>query len=356
MDIYAYGKYGEGTPTHEKWFGEEAQRERGMKEIAATQEENIAAAEEYYGKRKSVHKDLVRKGMIPSGAPVGEEIVADDSAYVTRGVKPDALERGAVVEEAYAEGSQYSKEDLDKIKAGRVRDTRSVESHINPNYQDFIIESDLQQSALPEKLGPVSRTQPQESTIGPDRKTTYENAPGSVMDALTSPDKDYLWPGAAKGKITSSLVERVIGAESSGNPKAVSSRGAQGLMQIMPNTAKEIRARLGQGKWTQLKGKDAWSDVELGVDLQDPKENIRLGTEYLNILSEKYGGNIENTLMAYNWGRGNVDKLLSGQPLRIPDETQQYMDKVFGISGMRETKGEEEKILSRVRTSYGGMY
>jgi len=206
-------------------------------------------------------------------------------------------------------------------------------------------------------MGP-GRKEPEKTGYSPLKfEASYEDAPGSVMDALTSPDKDYLWPGAAKGKITSSLVERVIGVESSGISSQVNKKsGAQGLMQILPNTAKEIRARLGEGKWTQREGADAWSDVELGVDLLDPKENIRLGTEYLNILSEKYGGNIENTLMAYNWGRGNVDKLLSGQPLRIPDETQQYMDKVFGISGMRETKGEEEKILSRVRTSYGGWY
>ena len=127
-------------------------------------------------------------------------------------------------------------------------------------------------------------------------------------------------------------------------------------MQILPDTAKEVLAREGKGKWTQLKDEDAWTDVELGVDLLDPKVNMEIGTSYLNYLSGEYGGNIENALMAYNWGRGNVDKLLSGQPLRIPKETQKYVDQVTGKLGLGKSYREEEKILSRIRTSYGGLY
>ena len=89
MDIYAYGKYGEGTPTHEKWFGEEAwekseerrikrqeltpeQRESGMKKIAATQETDISAGGEYYGKRKEVYTDLMKRGIIQPTVDPGD--------------------------------------------------------------------------------------------------------------------------------------------------------------------------------------------------------------------------------------------------------------------------------------------
>ena len=114
MDVYAYGKYGEGTPTYDKWFGEEAQRERGMKEIGEIREANVAAAEQQYGKRKEVYRDLVSRGMIKeSETPVAEEIIADDSAYVTRGAKPDVLEGGAVIEETSAD---YTPEVLERIK------------------------------------------------------------------------------------------------------------------------------------------------------------------------------------------------------------------------------------------------
>ena len=66
-----------------------------MKEIDEIRKANVAAAEQQYGKRKEVYKDLVSRGMIKeSETPVAEEIIADDSAYVTRGAKPDVWKEG----------------------------------------------------------------------------------------------------------------------------------------------------------------------------------------------------------------------------------------------------------------------
>lgn len=86
--------------------------------------------------------------------------------------------------------------------------------------------------------------------------------------------------------VSENLINAVIQQESGGNPAAVSSAGAVGLMQLMPGTA-----------------------AEMGVsDRYDPEQNIMGGTKYLSILSEKYNGDEESALAAYFAGSGNVDK------------------------------------------------
>ncbi|HUL31370.1 MAG TPA: lytic transglycosylase domain-containing protein [Thermodesulfobacteriota bacterium] len=98
------------------------------------------------------------------------------------------------------------------------------------------------------------------------------------------------------------LVRAVIRAESGGDPSAVSSAGAQGLMQLMPATA-----------------------VDLGVkDVFDPYENIMAGTSYLRQLLDRYHGEVKLALAAYNWGQGNVER----RPEAMPRETKNYIAKV----------------------------
>lgn len=121
------------------------------------------------------------------------------------------------------------------------------------------------------------------------------------------------------------LVFSVIKAESNYNEKAVSSKGAVGLMQIMEPT----------GKWAAEKmGKEEFSK-EL---LYDPVINIQIGCFYLSYLMDLYEGNLENALAAYNAGPTNVDKWLedkayskNGKNLtHIPfSETKDYVKKVM---------------------------
>lgn len=117
-----------------------------------------------------------------------------------------------------------------------------------------------------------------------------------------------------------SLVKAVIQVESAGKPKAVSGKGAAGLMQLMPATAKE-----------------------LGVaDRFDPEQNIEGGSRYLQQMLDKYG-KTDIALAAYNWGPGNVDKAIKKvkaegkrvtwanimQAVKVPQETRLYVDKVL---------------------------
>lgn len=95
-----------------------------------------------------------------------------------------------------------------------------------------------------------------------------------------------------KYSIEPALIASMINAESSFNPQIVSNKGAVGLMQIMPNTAKYLVFRLNLREYNDL-------------DLLDAKTNIEIGVAYINYLSQKFDDEF-TILCAYNAGEGNV--------------------------------------------------
>ena len=95
--------------------------------------------------------------------------------------------------------------------------------------------------------------------------------------------------------VPDSLVNAVIGTESSGNPDAVSFKGAQGLMQIMPKTAKDIAEKLG----------DPYSEEML----KDSKWNKRWGTYYIKEGLDRYGGDPRFALIHYHSGPSGADRV-----------------------------------------------
>jgi soluble lytic murein transglycosylase-like protein len=106
-----------------------------------------------------------------------------------------------------------------------------------------------------------------------------------------------------KHQIDADLINSVIHAESAFNPRARSSKGALGLMQLMPGTA------------SQLGVKDAY----------DPAANVDGGTQYLRELLEKYNGDLIKALAAYNAGPGRVQQYKGVPPYR---ETQAYVARI----------------------------
>lgn len=109
------------------------------------------------------------------------------------------------------------------------------------------------------------------------------------------------------------LTPAQIKQESGGNPNAVSPKGAEGLMQLMPGTQKDP----GFGV----------KPVQNGTT----GENVRVGQDYTNAMLTKYSNNKPLALMAYNWGPGNVDSWLAAgaKPEAVPKETVDYVSKVL---------------------------
>jgi hypothetical protein len=114
--------------------------------------------------------------------------------------------------------------------------------------------------------------------------------------------------------LTAGLLDAVIERESSYQPCAVSPKGAQGLMQLMPNTA-----------------------AELGVTNPfDPHQNVDAGAKFLKQLMDRYGGNVVLALAAYNAGPQRVDS--AGGVPALP-ETLGYVSGILDKMGIDEAPG-----------------
>ncbi|MFO7653928.1 MAG: transglycosylase SLT domain-containing protein [Candidatus Krumholzibacteriia bacterium] len=135
-------------------------------------------------------------------------------------------------------------------------------------------------------------------------------APGAAPAAA---DTLRTWGGAIarasdETDVDPALVLAVMQAESAGRADAVSPRGARGLMQLMPGTAREV-----------------------GVDPDRPEENVLGGARYLGGLLERYAGRLDLALAAYNAGPGSVDR--AGRAVPDYPETRRYVEKVLDLYG-----------------------
>lgn len=178
------------------------------------------------------------------------------------------------------------------------------------------------------------------------KKSDLLSVGGVGVAAITSPEMDDLFnqiqgfeasPDAPKASVKvgkqdisiptgekyapASLVKAVMKVESGGKQEAVSSKGARGLMQLMPATARD-----------------------LGVDAKDPKQNVEGGSRYLAQQLNEFGSE-ELALAAYNWGPANIKRAMAKvraegkRPtwanikayVKVPKETREYVDKVLSL-------------------------
>lgn len=153
----------------------------------------------------------------------------------------------------------------------------------------------------PQQPAGVSASAIDPSTITWDQPAPEPRTAPSNYDGLIN-------TAAKKYNLDPRLIRSQIQTESSFNPKAVSKAGARGLMQLMPATA-----------------------ADLGVaDSFDPAQNIEGGAKYMRQLLDRYDGNWEKALAAYNGGMGNLDKL--GMD-KMPKESRDYVRKVMAGAG-----------------------
>lgn len=142
---------------------------------------------------------------------------------------------------------------------------------------------------------------------------TVKQAPQQIANAADTvkehffrtevPFGSIIYSEAKKNDLPPELVAAVVNTESKFKPTARSQRGAVGLMQLVPRT----------GRWMGA------------TNLADPAQNIMAGAKYLRYLSDRFGGDQQKIIAAYNAGEGNVRRFNGVPPFR---ETRNYVNKV----------------------------
>ncbi|MGB8986288.1 MAG: lytic transglycosylase domain-containing protein [Candidatus Sulfotelmatobacter sp.] len=150
----------------------------------------------------------------------------------------------------------------------------------------------------------VSQYVGRESSQSANAKIVAANFRGTLT---TAADIDSaIEQAAARHNVDPNLVRAVVKVESNFNPNAVSRKGAMGLMQLMPSTARQLKVN----------------------NPFDPEQNVDAGVRHLKQLLESYGGDIKLTLAAYNAGAGAVARS-SGVPRYA--ETQNYVRRITNL-------------------------
>jgi hypothetical protein len=159
------------------------------------------------------------------------------------------------------------------------------------------------------ELTTVERVLEDELLVQPGEQV--ESLPGIVVGFAASqsvpdtPFGDSIYSLAEEYGLNPRLIAAVVRAESSFDPQAISSQGAQGLMQIMPATADRFGVEPGQ--------------------VFDPETNLETGIRYLSHLSRRYEGDLTLMLAAYNAGEATVQRFGGVPPYR---ETQEYIRRI----------------------------
>ncbi len=140
-----------------------------------------------------------------------------------------------------------------------------------------------------------------------DGKSRSTHGPRPELNAVQRSDLDQIIVTHARRRsLDPDLVRAVIQVESAYQPSAESHKGAMGLMQLMPATARDLSV----------------------VDPWDPGENVRGGTDYLRQLIDQFGGQLELALAGYNAGPQAVERYGGVPPY---DETRNYVERVMRL-------------------------
>lgn len=161
-----------------------------------------------------------------------------------------------------------------------------------------------------------ARTSAPPPTCGSGQKACDSRWPAAQRDQIAAVQPD-VEAAARTYKLDPRLINAVIWVESKFDPNARGPGGTQGLMQLMPATARELAERLGERSRPL-----------------DPGFNIRAGSLYLSRMVRRFGGDVRLGLAAYHRGAGHVAKWQQAGGRGVPEGSRKYVDKVFAAQKM----------------------
>ena len=164
--------------------------------------------------------------------------------------------------------------------------------------------------SLIDKILPDEVPHPDPKTDEPDQKKATEETPVDTGVLSQTPYGEIISAMSEAHGVDPMLVRALIQVESNYRPRAKSQRGAMGLMQLMPATAREHKVR----------------------NPYDPKANIAAGVKHLKGLIDRFDGALDMALAAYNAGEGAVKKFGGIPPYR---ETRTYVSKILSLAGLK---------------------
>jgi soluble lytic murein transglycosylase-like protein len=176
-------------------------------------------------------------------------------------------------------------------------------------------------SLVPPMSTPASVEPPAAPAQAAVQATQPAPSPLNLLDTHDIPPGPYgklIFEVASRYSLNPHLVAAVVRVESSFNPRALSRKGACGLMQLLPETAQRFGLRR--------------------KDLFDPAKNLDAGARYLRWLANRFGHDPVRVLAAYNAGEGAVQRYGGVPPFK---ETRRYVDRIFSLLGLNE----EAKVL-----------
>jgi membrane-bound lytic murein transglycosylase B len=232
-------------------------------------------------------------------SPAGAEFTDILSGFKRQSAKIPFKTKGLTIADYRARPVISKSRCRSQLEAAAPELKNRIATHFPEYRHPPVIEKDNPEDRLP--------FAPENNPVGTNKKPEVKTDSSSMDLSEQRIIEQTVQEAAEKYNLLPELINAVIRAESNFEVQAVSSAGAQGLMQLMPATAKEL-------------GVNNPFDIE---------QNIDGGAKYLRMMLDRFGGNVRKALAAYNAGPGTVSKYGG----RVPyPETRQYVQRVLRFS------------------------